>query len=71
MRMLIIALVLAPFAAFAECPEPPDVRSEMLNLIAKSQAAKTYNDGRRASADMWEVWLRAPDVPPRRCWTRA
>lgn len=61
MRMMILALVLSPAMAFAECPAPPDVRSEMLNLIAKSQAAETYNDGRRVSAEMWEVWLRAPD----------
>jgi hypothetical protein len=66
--MMILALALAPIAAFAgpiaaaaECPAPPDVRSEMLNLIAKSRAAKTYNDGKRASARMWDVWLRAPN----------
>lgn len=33
----------------------------MLNLIAKSQAAETYTDGRRISGEMWQVWLRAPD----------
>ena len=60
--MLILALALSPAMAIAECPAPPDVRSEMLNLIARSQAAKTYTDGRRASAAMWEVWLRAPDA---------
>lgn len=54
MRMMILALALAsiaafaaPIAAVAECPAPPDMRYEMLNLIAKTQAAKTYNDGRR------------------------
>ena len=61
MRLVVLALALFPTIGFAECPAPPDVRSEMLNLIAKSQAAKTYSDGRRVSGEMWEVWLRAPD----------
>jgi hypothetical protein len=47
MRMIILALALVLIAAAAKCPAPPDVRSEMLNLIAKTQAAKTHNDGRR------------------------
>ena len=45
----------------ADCPDPKDVRSEMLNLIAKAQGAESFSDGRRVSNEMWEVWLRAPD----------
>lgn len=47
--------------AFAACPDPEDSRSEMLNLIARAQAAETFTDGRRVSNQMWKVWLRAPD----------
>lgn len=48
-------------AAQAVCPPSPDVRSELLNLITKAQGAENFNDGRRVSNQMWEVWLRAPD----------
>ena len=61
MRITCFALAFVPFAAFADCPAPPDVRPEMMNLIAKSRAAKSYSDGRRVSGEMWQVWLRAPD----------
>ena len=47
--------------ANATCPDPVDVRGELLNLIAKAQAAESFSDGRRVSNEMWEVWLRAPD----------
>ena len=56
---LILALLTAP--AFAECPMPQDNSRELLNLIAKAQGAENFNDGRRISGEMWEVWLRAPD----------
>lgn len=61
---LILAVLAAPLAstaAFADCPTTPDVRREMLNLVATAQAAKTFTDGRRVSNQMWQVWLRAPN----------
>lgn len=65
MRRLILAapaLVLSfAVAANAACPEPEDVREEMLGLIAKSNGVKNAMDGRRVSDEMWLVWLRAPD----------
>lgn len=62
--LMILAVVAAPLfttPVFADCPDPPDVRREMLNLVAKANAAKTFTDGRRISGQMWLVWLRAPD----------
>ncbi|NNK16588.1 MAG: tetratricopeptide repeat protein [Sulfitobacter sp.] len=62
--MLFTALVLTlPLSglAHADCPDPKDVRGELLNLIAKAQGAESFTDGRRVSNEMWEVWLRAPD----------
>lgn len=63
--LLSLPLVALGFAGAAgaetDCPAPQDVRSEMLNLIAKAQGAPTFTDGRRVSSEMWEVWLRAPD----------
>lgn len=63
--MMILAVIAAPaFAApaFAECPTPADTSAELLNLIAKANAAPDVNAGRRVSNEMWEVWLRAPDA---------
>lgn len=62
MRILLtLALVAAPNLAFATCPDPADVRNELLNLVAKANAAENFTDGRRVSNEMWQVWLRAPD----------
>lgn len=63
--MMILAVLAAPaFAAatFAECPAPADSSGELLNLIAKANAAQDVNAGRRVSNEMWKVWLRAPDA---------
>ena len=59
--LIILALAAAPSFAFATCPDPADVRNEMLNLFAKANAADNFTEGRRVSNEMWEVWLRAPD----------
>ncbi len=65
MRQFLISLSVATGvlagAAMADCPDPEDTRSELLNLFAKAQAAKNFSDGRRVSTEMWKVWLRAPD----------
>lgn len=63
MRLIFaFALVAAPTVAQAVCPDPADVRNEMLNLFAKANAAQNFTEGRRVSKEMWEVWLRAPDA---------
>lgn len=62
---LCLAVIAAPFLstpALAACPQPPDVRQEMLNLVENANAAKTFMEGRRVSGQMWLVWLRAPDA---------
>lgn len=56
-----ISLCALSTVAQAACPAAPDIRGELLNLIARAQAAETFSDGRRVSNQMWEVWLRAPD----------
>ena len=61
---LILALVAAPALAtpvFADCPPAQDVSAELQDLIAKAQGAKTYQEGRGVSGEMWQVYLRAPD----------
>lgn len=61
MRLTLPAILFIPVIGLADCPPPEDVRREMLNLIARSQAAESFTEGRRVSQQMWQVWLRAPD----------
>ena len=65
MKQMLMILAFAGFGmgsmAWADCPDPPDTRNELLNLIARAQGAKSFTDGRRVSNQMWLVWLRAPD----------
>ena len=55
-------------AGLAACPEPADVSEEINGLFDKARMAETFMEGRAVSAEMWEVWLRAPDetAHPRR-----
>ncbi|KIN63921.1 TPR domain protein [Sulfitobacter noctilucicola] len=59
--LIVLATIMAPLFAHASCPEPSDTRNELLNLIAKANAARSQAEGRRVSNEMWQVWLRAPD----------
>lgn len=63
MRSLIIAAALAACTtpALAACPAPADTQEELQALIAQAQAAEDDRAGRRASDEMWQIWLRAPD----------
>lgn len=65
MRILILTapLILSAFAALAQpaCPDPESVQDEMLRLISQANAAENAVDGQRVGAQMWEVWLRAPN----------
>ncbi|NNE52828.1 MAG: hypothetical protein HKN30_10540 [Sulfitobacter sp.] len=45
----------------AACPDPDDISAEMEALFDKARTAETFMEGRAVSAEMWEVWLRAPD----------
>lgn len=63
-KTLIFAIITAPLfatATSANCPAPSDVHGEMLNLVARANAAENFMDGRRVATQMWSVWLRAPN----------
>jgi len=45
-----------------DCPPLPDYSAEITDLIASARAAPTELAGRPFAAQMWEVWLRAPDA---------
>ncbi len=60
MRIL-FALALIAGPAFAECPDPVDRSDDLALLFDKARDAKDAREGQRVSAQMWEVWLAAPD----------
>lgn len=60
----VIAVLSTPFLAtlaLSACPDAPDVRRDLLNLVERAHAAENASEGRRVSNEMWRVWLRAPD----------
>lgn len=57
---MILAVLVTP--AFAECPAPPDVATELEELFKEARKASSDQDGRAISNQMWQVWLRAPDA---------
>ena len=62
MRILFaLAFVAGPVWA-EDCPDPMDHGAELSDLIAAARSAPTESAGRLVSAQMWEVWLRAPNA---------
>lgn len=57
---MILAVLATP--AFAECPAPPDVATELEGLFDEARKASSDQTGRAISDRMWQVWLRAPDA---------
>jgi len=57
------AVLFAVFAApaFAECPAVPDYGVELDGIVAQMQDAPHEGAARVLSAQMWELWLDAPD----------
>ncbi|MBT8424566.1 MAG: tetratricopeptide repeat protein [Silicimonas sp.] len=61
MRHVLIVLLLAANAAFAECPAPPDIDAEEAQILAQARAANSESAARPLSAALWELWATAPD----------
>lgn len=61
MRILPI-LLLTGTSAFAECPPPVDISSELAALVEDARAAQNDMEGRAVSAQMWQLWLKAPNA---------
>lgn len=61
MRKLAIAFALVVSPAWAECPSSPDIAEELDRLIVDIHGAQNDMAAREISAEMWELWLRAPD----------
>lgn len=59
---LILAVLLAPTVAFAECAPVPDHSDRMDGLIAQLQAAPDEASAAPMNAALWELWIDAPDA---------
>ena len=56
---MILALAAAP--AFADCPEGPDYSNDIARIVEQMQAAPHQGAAQSLAAQMWEIWLDAPD----------
>jgi tetratricopeptide (TPR) repeat protein len=60
---LILAAVLVGPAWADGCPEAPDHGAALDRLVAQLQEAPDYTAARSLNAQMWQLWLDAPDEP--------
>ena len=64
MKHVLVALSLniIVLPALAEtCHEAPPIEADMDRLVAQVQRAPSQMAARALSAEMWELWLQAPD----------
>jgi tetratricopeptide (TPR) repeat protein len=57
----ILALSLLAAPAFADCPAGTDYSSQIATVVERMQAAPHEGAARVLSAQMWDIWLDAPD----------
>ncbi|MEM1076085.1 MAG: tetratricopeptide repeat protein [Pseudomonadota bacterium] len=62
MKYLLIPLFLGAGGAAAGCPPTKDISSRLQSLIESARAAPDEPTGRTVSAEMWKLWLDAPDA---------
>ncbi len=57
---LILCLLAGP--GWAECPALPDRSVQIDSLVERLKSAPHEGAARQLSAQMWEIWLQAPDA---------
>jgi tetratricopeptide (TPR) repeat protein len=58
---LLIPALLVPAAALAACPPPPDLADAEAAALTALMTAPTEDAARTAEADLWAIYLAAPD----------
>lgn len=67
MKQLILALALAPTIAAANmCPPVADTTAERDDIYQQLRFVETERDAARLNAQLWELWLVAPDAAAQR-----
>lgn len=56
---LLLSLLAAP--AFADCPDGRDYTNQISDIVERMKIAPHEGAARGLSAEMWEIWLDAPD----------
>lgn len=62
MRSLLMLLLTATPALAEVCPAPPDLGAEKARLLDELRVAPDELTARLLSAQLWEIWLAAPDA---------
>ncbi len=70
MKRLILAAVLCPVAALAECPPAPDHSEALTALFDAARAAPNEGAARGLTGQMWDLWTDAPDEAAQALLTR-
>lgn len=61
MRMIYLALILAPTQLLAACPEITERSERHLQLMEQVANAKDETMARELNNQLWEIWATAPD----------
>jgi tetratricopeptide (TPR) repeat protein len=56
---VLFALIAAP--ALADCPAGTDYSTDLADIVERMKSAPHEGAARQLSAQMWEIWLDAPD----------
>ncbi|QFT64448.1 tetratricopeptide repeat protein [Roseivivax sp. THAF30] len=63
MILVFLIATLAPVAALADCPPPPDHSEEISAILDRIQTVDREMDAQVLSNELWELWTDAPDEP--------
>lgn len=56
---ILISMLALP--AFADCPDGPDFSQDVAGIVEQMQAAPDMGVAQGLAAEMWDIWLDAPD----------
>ena len=71
MRVLLILIFTAfTTGALAQCPKPPEISEDLDQAYRSLKFAKFPKDAQAATAILWSLWTRAPDIRAQRLLNR-
>ena len=61
-QFLFAAMIMGAGTAYAECPAPLDITERAATLIDELRASPSQQAAQGANAELWALWLKAPDA---------